>query len=340
MNIDYHFYATYAICRLAGMRDEAARTISYACQYTDDAKYEKDIEFEDGGRFVQQMSAHAFIDMDVLSKSTGYDIFIPFHFLPCGEGDNLSKKLICKRDSAVANAMLEDCILTMEKPYGLHRLGIALHAYADTWAHEDFIGILNDLNEVDDIDLENLDQWDIEEFFTNRLIPNFIPPIGHGEALTYPDEPYLKWSYKSGVTLKRQHVNNPEKFMECSTRIFEFLDTKLKKSYPDLFESEAGDWEKFRDDFEGILIHRGSVDKRTELWKNSFNNRRLGFESHVTYRENDWFEGAVELVDKENNIFKKKKDFHRSDWKLFHDAVLVHRFFIKNEALPAYDIII
>ena len=61
------------------------------------------------------------------------------------------ERVICTKDSPVAQGMIAACIWDRHKPYGLHKLGITLHTYADTWAHQGFAGINNEINDIIDL---------------------------------------------------------------------------------------------------------------------------------------------------------------------------------------------
>ncbi|EQM51586.1 putative signal peptide domain protein, partial [Vibrio parahaemolyticus VPCR-2010] len=37
------------------------------------------------------------------------------------------------------------------KPYGVHLMGIAMHVYADTFAHQGFAGVIHAYNKVDNL---------------------------------------------------------------------------------------------------------------------------------------------------------------------------------------------
>jgi len=47
----------------------------------------------------------------------------------------------------------------------------------------------------------------------------------------------------------------------------------------------------------------------------------------------------VEVIDKDLKIYDRKENFQVSDWKYFHDALTLHKFYVKNELLPKHGII-
>jgi hypothetical protein len=149
MQKDFHFYTIYALARSAGFDADNASIIAYSSQHTDDAKYEHTLEFENGGRFQQVLTAHRFLDLDVLGKTTCYRIWIPFHFLPGNLGVDFYERMLTRANSIVAQRIVEDFLSSNLKPYSLHRLGIILHVYADTWSHQNFVGLMHEnMNDI------------------------------------------------------------------------------------------------------------------------------------------------------------------------------------------------
>ncbi|NQT09546.1 MAG: hypothetical protein HQ573_00015 [Desulfobacteraceae bacterium] len=50
MQIDMHYYGTYAMARAAGITRNAAKVIATAAQFVDDNAAKNSIKFRDGGR--------------------------------------------------------------------------------------------------------------------------------------------------------------------------------------------------------------------------------------------------------------------------------------------------
>jgi hypothetical protein len=123
MQIDFHHAVTYVVARLSGFKQEKAEIIAHAAQYVDDA------------------------------TSSGTVHFLPGNNdLEAGENPNggFINKIVCSKNNPIAKEMVRQAIIEKDKPYGLHRLGITMHVYADTWAHQKFAGVLHDINEVED----------------------------------------------------------------------------------------------------------------------------------------------------------------------------------------------
>lgn len=334
MKIDFHFYTIYALCLSAGINEEDSKKIAYSSQHVDDAKYGHELTFKNGGRFKQRMSAHKFLDPGVLSKEVGYDIFLPFHFLPGGNGDEFYDKLVCKQNSEIANKMLEDTIKTLKRPYGLHRLGVSLHVYADTWSHQNFIGLQHQQNEVSDLDLLNTDDYSFTENFSGCL-----PQIGHGEANIFPDIPYLKWSYEDNQNNELE-INNLERTINAAERIYKFLTSEVFDNRNDIFNISPKEWSSIRNNFMKMFKLENGIDEKVELWEEKLKEGYFGYESEITYDDREWFKKAVKVRNiHSNEIYERKTEFHKSNWKYFHDALNYHSFYVKHELLPQYGII-
>ena len=145
VNIDSHHAATYVVTRLAGFSHHDAEIVAHASEYVDDATNDGMIQFDNSASYHRICSAPDARHRNVESVRSAR-VWVPFHFLPGNGGlpegqdppGGLVDKLICRKDSPIARAMIRTAITERNKPYGLHRLGIAAHVYTDTWAHQDY----------------------------------------------------------------------------------------------------------------------------------------------------------------------------------------------------------
>jgi len=334
MKIDFHFYTVYALCLTAGINKEDSKKIAYSSQHVDDAKYKHKLNFENGGRFKQKRSAHKFLDPGVLSKEVGYDIFLPFHFLPGGNGEEFYDKLVCQQNSEIANKMLEDTIKTLEKPFGLHRLGVSLHVYADTWSHQNFIGLQRQQNEVSNLELLNTDDYSFIENYSG-----WLPRIGHGEANIFPDIPYLEWSYEDSRN-KELKINNLERTIDAAEKIYTFLRSEVFENREEIFNRSPKEWSSVRSDFMKMFKLDNDINERIRLWKEKIKEGYFGYDSEINYDDREWFKNAVKVENiHSDEKFTRENNFNKSNWKYFHDALNYHSFYIKHELLPQYGII-
>ena len=362
MQIDFHHATTYVLARLAGFEHSEADIIAYSAQYVDDATNSGIIYFTDGAMYERVSSAHKTVDYRNLDELSNHKVWIPFHFLPGNNGfkagenpqDSFLDKIICKPGSLVAKDMVSHCIKNKNSPYSLHRLGITMHVYADTWAHQGFAGInhkINDISHLNDEDNPGSSLVSkLKIFFGDRfdekaskLVGDTLP-LGHGAALSFPDRPYLKWSYKDH---NKQKVvrDNAAIFLEASDQLYramqQFRAGNATAGVPGLQDKDRNKIEKlFRD------IQEEDGDKRHKVWLQHISDSYFDFPpANLTYiakGAGSWKQAALGTTkpddDNKDNKFEYTPSFLKSNWKLFHDALQMHRFYVIHDLLPQYGI--
>ncbi len=157
--------------------------------------------------------------------------------------------MICRADSPIARDMLSVALRDQNMRRRLHRLGIAMHTYADTFAHQGFIGALSKGNRAENVTSGNaiVDKgiraiskkklltriwvkikaiWQLvmtsfqmairEHKSLLKFWRDFFrgDPLGHAATDTFPDQPYLVWQYTdyTGNLVTR---NNPTTYMQA-----------------------------------------------------------------------------------------------------------------------------
>ncbi|MEN8245880.1 MAG: DUF6765 family protein [Thermodesulfobacteriota bacterium] len=352
MQIDFHHTATYVIARLAGFPHTKASKIAYAAQYVDDAANEGVIRFDNGAMYSRISSAHHMLDYRNSNALKNRRVWLPFHFLPGNGGlpagqvprGRFYKRLVCRSDSFVARDMLKACMADKHKPYGLHRLGIAMHVYADTWAHQGFAGINHKINKAGNIRSQNHKDdarllGKLANFFLSKAFP-----LGHGAVLSYPDRPYVDWSYKNGMGQAIAR-NNPKDFLEAADNMCQAMQ-RWRNDDPDapVDGLPLGDKRKIGTLLKGVKNEDG--DKRHTVWLKkiaagyfSFGQAKLSYVPKGRYSWKHKSLGTMEWVDDpQGERFKYKESFLTSDWKMFHDALQAHRFDVIHDILPKFGI--
>ncbi len=352
MQIDFHHGVTYVIARLAGFSHLRANKIAYSAQYVDDATNDGVIKFDNGAMYNRISSAHKMLDYRNSKALKNRQVWLPFHFLPGNGGLPLGKaprgrfhtRLICKSDSHVAQEMLRVCIYDKDKPYGLHRLGITMHVYADTWAHQGFAGINHKVNESNNIQSQNK-KADIKllDKLTNFFLSEAFP-LGHGSVLSYPDRPYLNWSYKNGLRQTVQR-NNTSDFIGAADKMCMAMQRWL---YGDPAAQVNGLPEADKNKIGTLLksIKSDDGEKRHNAWLKKIADGYFSFGTakpkYIPKGKGSWKHKAIgtkEWVDDtDDEPFLYKESFLTSDWKMFHDALQAHRFDVIHDILPKFEI--
>ena len=234
MDIDYHFDTIYVLSRWADFGPESAKLIATSSQLVDDNFDSTPFSDAEEKKNLEQGIKVRYSCQNIVGNVTGNgnaEIWVPFHFLPGLEGENDADKLICKKDSELAH-LLRDRLLTtsLDDENFAFRLGIGLHVYADTWAHQEFAGINNTLNKVQDLIFSSSgslvkkmlsDLSDSSVLSISKTLDKVLP-LGHAAAVHCPDMPYLWW--RSGERFLEGRKNWDE-FMEASEEIFRILQS-------------------------------------------------------------------------------------------------------------------
>jgi hypothetical protein len=345
MEKDFHFYTIYVLCRANGMPPGVAKVVAYASQHTDDANDGHVLEFRNGGRFEQVLTAHKFLEPGSLSTATQYDIYLTFHFIPGNLGARFQEKLVCRRDSEIAKRMVAEPTRLQGKPYQLHRLGIALHTYADSWLHSDFSGVVTELNDIEDIQVMTERGWEKPANLARQALSHVIGHPGHWEADPYPDEPFREWRFVQKSSREEIHRKNWELCRDAAKAAYQAISAFLEHN-PSFKTAQAVLWEHLVGPFTELYKTAGSLDERCRRWMDMIKLPQLGFgceagDKNIVYDDREWLRAAVDVErdDKGNDGYERREDFHRSHWKCFHDAAASHRFFVLKELLAQEGII-
>jgi hypothetical protein len=336
---------TYVVARIAGFPHEDADIIAYAAQYVDDATSAGVVRFDNRAIYTRISSSHKNTDFENFDPVDDLLVWMPFHFLPgnggAAAGDNPAgtfiDKIVTYPDSPVAREMVQAAILDHAKPYSLHRLGITLHVYADTWAHQGFAGVLHEINNVTDF----RETGDSKAFakglswFINHFLEKAVPPLGHGKALIFPDMPFLSWKYKNGRGLVIER-NNTEIFCDAANGTCRALQRYRGQSETGIGDK---DMRSIRNLFSGQKMREGAA--RHAAWRKAIATGEFSFgPATVAYADEGESSWKAQALGSSRDLprYPYNKSFLTSNWKLFHDALQLHRLTVSHDILPKYDI--
>jgi len=350
MKIDSHFYGVLAFCRAVGFNKGASHIVAYASQFVDDAKANqivleevpeegiKTTELSEGPAFINMATCHKYKNIDTFNFDAMMNNTTAFHFVPGCEGNNFPRKLRCKKESPIIMNILEDA----KEEGDLIKLGITLHAYADTFSHQGFAGLLSKVNDISDLEVINGIKDDKFKFMnamevvfdgigqkTDRLMPAY----GHGQVFIYPDTPYLEWqySYDDSEHFTKDYkttgkIDNKDRFEEAFKKIKNHLEEFLENNPK---YKEEGDFERFDVLFSTLLSHK-TFDERIIDWERLYPEMDLynkEEEQYYSYDENLWLDNAFAdfTEDKYNKRIvrnaKLQDGFENSNWYNFYLAV-------------------
>jgi len=330
MDIEFHYWMTGIIAKEAGFSNDEAYIIAYSSQYVDN----NDVCFT-----IKDKSTNAaynnFISqtMNILKpKDTLMRIYPIFHFVPGNplapnalRRDGKMHILNTTPDSELANTFLGDAFRVTDETR-LYRIGIASHAYVDTWAHQNFIG------------------W-YDHF--NAIGKNLLPNIGHADAMHHPDWPGHRWD---DSRLVDSEINNNHRFLSSAERLFEhYCDALVAKGH---YTSEnRPKWEALQ---EKLKESMGTVRSGN---KNQGKKERLAsyrsYTSLPVFEEDTWFNDAVKTdvrglrdsVDgvlsnftlfKDNHYWREDRNKESTHWFRFQEAVKDHERNALNHMEPLF----
>ena len=350
-----HYYGTYAMARAAGLKKGVCKTIATASQFVDDNAAKLNIEFQDGGRIDAEASAHHV--SDIISNRDPEDqrqVWVPFHFLPGNRGNSFSERLVCRENSKIGQALVDHHLAHATRPAGVCLMGVTAHVYADTFSHFGFSGVGSRYNKVDNdsfvfdagVDPDIVDYIKVKEreFFRRHgkaggLIANIKSwlaetisgALGHGAVATYPDRPYLKWSFEYEYPRKqRVSRDNPKHFLKgCEALHAMFVQFGNANAV-----HSAGDGVAFssiKDSVRAILAYQAKKEDRVKKWRAEARQGHLGSESFQIplYKPEDWMRQSAALNSSENSTDALKTNLYR-----FYQAASIHRQFVLRELLP------
>lgn len=365
MQIDMHYYGVYALALLAGLKKEAAETIAVASQYVDDSVTDNTLDHESGAKMIPEETAHHTTSVKNLDRDHQRYIWIPFHFLPGNEGQELTERLVCRENSSIAKKMVRHHLGLHERPYALELMGITAHVYADTFSHFGFSGVSSRRNRVVNDDIEIVEASQATRDYWDRKKPGFFRKygqgiwtnikrsifsagaemasgaLGHGPVLTFPDEPYLHWKYRYEEKFDdrpEQEVErkNQEHFLAACQALFEIFmnfaqsrdDCRRPGSNPDFQQAE--------DRIRGILAIEDGKKARSKAWREFAQDDMLGNVEIPYYNLQEGWD-------------KEKSDFpaFENAWEAgnisvyhFYQAASLHKHYVLRELLPENDIIV
>lgn len=298
MDTEFHYYMMYLVAAKAGLGADNAFIIAYASQYVDD----NDLKFEiDKG---QACAYRNYISqtMNILKpKDKLFRIYPLFHFIP---GDPRSKSAYRKDgkmhwlnttpNSKNAEMIMDEAIRSED----FYRIGIACHSYADTWAHQNFVGYYDEFNAI------------------KSPLANVTPNIGHADAQHNPDWPALVWR---DMRLKNERRDNRQLFLDAARHIFkkliQFADPALSKA---MVTKKA---KQLVEDLGKAIGERDQTnaqsDERIARYRELSETADFGDRKLEVYDDDKWLEEA--LKEKVRGL-RDRSDFTLARWDPFQDV--------------------
>ena len=365
MQIDIHYYAAYAMVRMAGLRPEAAGTIATASQYVDDAVDADIRHHEKGNKLAPIVTAHKLLELienrDVKDQPF---VWVPFHFFPGNKGKDFTEQLICRKDGPLMNELIDHYLNLHDCPFALELIGLAAHVYADTFSHSGFSGVSSRRNKVDAASITPLNASAPTATYLDKKLDSFFRmfgfqgglwtnvrrsiisngaeiasgALGHGAVAVLPDLPYLEWSFRYEQSPEIFKRNNVDTFLEACRKMHAMFQRFVSLSTGNDDGTSGIDFSTKEDRIKDILFFQDGKTQRSEKWRTAFAKGELGIkpgEEIPLYDPAPW--------DKQRNHFPALDNPEKaaaSNIYHFYQAASLHQHTLLRELLPKHNLLV
>lgn len=318
MDIVYHYFVIKTLAHTAGFSEEDAQTIAYYSQQVDDFVkctpmrvrqeppayfMEKKYAKKTDGEQWQVLPHPTGIDViQSLEKHYRHTTLVPFHFIPAKSLEEIKSEsgftradYRCVRaDDARAeliNQIIEEAVDAVQEQKcekSLIQLGMALHTFADTYAHCGYSGLDGWENCAVIKKAYNQMTGEEEVPLMERFAYEVLPHIGHGNSGYIPDI----CTYQIDVAMRKdeqdnaysQHIvrDNLQEFLNCSKAILKILS---RAAQTDVYENIA--WDEFKEQLAAAMQVSTEAENKKEKLISHF--KSVFPEIIYTYDKNERF---------------------------------------------------
>lgn len=295
MNINFHYYAIKAAGKTAGLQEDQAQLLAEYSQFIDDFATKKTIKVI--GRIPQYVvdaglvsgSARDEIELVTTGFGTIWEtialsneslqnrMLVPFHFIPVQRlaADNYNDPVTPARigDASLIGGWVRDEIARYrggDQNLVIQRLGMVLHIFSDTLAHQRFCGhwnkACNNYAVTRATSFQNPDSpRDVLRKYTGK---KGLPAIGHTTVDHAPDD--------SDISFAMVHQNDPAKtysrnnsgaFADFAVYIMDELARGLGTRLPFSQTEKDTYTEKF---YRGFLADNDNPASMLHAWRTQF----------------------------------------------------------------------
>ncbi len=340
-----HYYGIYALCLSAGIKDAVSEKIAYASQFVDDAKintitFDKDYSdpqfslFNGKSKISNIATCHSYFKLKTLNYQAMIYNTSAFHFFPANKGNSFTRRMRCNENPAVLRGLIEETI--KQDTLIPEQLGMLLHVFADTYAHQGFSGLISKENDIAGLvsSQEHKLKFTLKLLFRNvkgwflKVFDQHVPAYGHAQAYTYPDIPFGYWQYSYDTSddfsdeAALSENNNTQRYTAAFTTIaVDFLkniqDSTVFEEDSQDSETKAAETDKVID----VLVTPASHSKKIKMWKRLIAD--ITGKPEPEYDESKWLKEVFPDYSKkkyEQRVVtnaKLKPDYHKSSWYSF-----------------------
>jgi hypothetical protein len=240
---DFHFYAVYYLARAAGFAPADARLLAWSSQYVDDYEHTKPLtaDFSTLGGF------HFLSPARVEEGRVCIPALKPNLLTDCFAVTVVAQDPVrpgWENQIAVAN-LARAASIDGEKGRRLIALGIALHSWADTFAHEQRTAVLGDPVNFAVPRPVGSTLGEVVRQAATQVVGGLVP-TGHSAWGNVPDWPWI----------------DPEKAVRAARSIWWIL-----RALPEANSAPVKEWEEIDWKVRSVFWTKAPLEKRVEAWK-------------------------------------------------------------------------
>lgn len=322
MDINFHYFAVKVLACKAGFSEEQAQLIASYSQFVDDYDSFNVIKLENVPYFAQYLATKipntnnylfnpvttgfsSWFDMAllVLEKNQKW-VATPFHFIPQKTIPLLNSRIELRVQPAKLDkpSLIQSLILDAKKSFidnktkgsktniNLMQIGILLHTFADTYAHQGFSGYQgwenhSFLKKV----INNIDGKDITSNYSPQIYC-YLPSIGHANVNHAPDDSnvsFMMYQKVSESDTKYSVIyerDNTSEFCITAKEILNYMRSCL-----DLLPISDNEWNILESSLrKGFLTIEKKVPNLIKHWNKWFPEIRFYYDLNECY--NVWFD--------------------------------------------------
>lgn len=278
MNTEFHYHINLIIAQLAGFSERLAQTIAHSAQFVDDNSKVRRVMLE--GAIYENIITQT-LNLK-LPEAQLKEIYTCFHFQP---GNEIGITIAA---SKLARQIFTEAIES-GNPY---MIGIASHAFADTYAHQNFIGHSHPHNNP--VGLEG------------------VPSYGHMYYLELPDLVGVKW-----FDMRTGKINdNNKRFIQAAIELLRYYCKHNGVSTRETLKRQSM--------LKKLLIPTFAQSPPMRMRQYSAIYRELGGTTIPPYGPQRWQRQAMYYSSK-NETWMATHNFENSHWYNFQEQAKSYR---------------
>lgn len=355
MDINFHYFAVRTIAEQAGFDADDAQLIAAYSQFVDDFTEWQNYWFKTVPDYAKGLAKNIglYYSFDIITTGFGSalemarlaiptyqkNIVVPFHFVPrdilSETLNHTSRREYCTYPADITGTSLiaellvdaKEGYMAAEGRYTLMRVGMLLHIFADTYAHQNFSGFHGWENYCHIVSLTATDTEEPVEDESSLISYDSAYSIGHANAGHAPDLTYAKFelTYAENETQRGKDSytgthsrNNTTTFLDASKQIYTLL-YQIRHNNNKPTEAE---WEFLRQFlYDGFMLRGTDIDTLCDGWNKicpdisyHYSVKELWQDQLVGLSEKERAEMEVSL--RENGYVEKEK----VNWKIYKTA--------------------